>query len=109
MLDSYPTLFNLALGETEMMIKDLSASLELDRKAMTAVRGGLGDQANGTSQSNVQNMAAAANVGNGSIFVGPATIQSDNTFNQTATNYNDAFNVKELGILVPVLRPIAFA
>jgi hypothetical protein len=65
-----------------LKIKDLSTSVELDRAAMTAVRGGLGDQANGTSQSNVQNMAAAANVGNGSMFGGPTTIQSDNTFTQ---------------------------
>ena len=86
-----------------LMIKDLSASLELDRKAMTAVRGGANDQANGTSQSNVQNMAAAANIGNVSIFGGPATIQSDNTFTQTATNYNEAANVKALAIGFPFL------
>jgi len=54
-----------------LMIKDLSTSLELDRKAMTAVHGGVADQANGTSQSNVQNMAAAANVGNGSMTTWP--------------------------------------
>ena len=89
-----------------MMIKDLSASLELDRKAMTAVRGGLGDQANGTSQANVQNMVAAANIGNGSFFGGPATIQSDNTFNQTATNYNDAVNFKDLSIGFPFVRGV---
>jgi hypothetical protein len=88
-------------GETEMhtlMIKDLSASLELDRKAMTAVRGGTDDQAIGTSQSNVQHMVAAANVGNGSIFRGPSTIQSDNTFTQSAYNYNDATNVSAFGL-----------
>ena len=89
-----------------LMIKDLSASLELDRKAMTAVRGGLGDQANGTSQANVQTMAAAANVGNFSIFGGPATIQSDNTFNQTATNYNDAVNFKDLSVGFPFVRGV---
>jgi dihydroxyacetone kinase DhaKLM complex PTS-EIIA-like component DhaM len=76
-----------------LMIHDLSASIELDRKAMTAVRGGADDQAIGTSQSNVQGMVAAANVGNGSLFVGPATIQSDNTFTQTASNSNTATNV----------------
>ena len=63
--------------QTTLMIKDLSASLELDRAAMTAVRGGEGNQANGTSQANVQNMAAAANIGNVSIFGGPATICYD--------------------------------
>ena len=76
-----------------MMIKDLSASLELDRKAMTAVRGGADDQAIGTSQSNVQGMVAVANIGNGSVFGGPTNIQSDNTFTQNASNSNTATNV----------------
>ena len=76
-----------------LMIKDLSASLELDRKAMKAVRGGADDQAIATSQSNVQKMSAAANVGNDSLFGGPATIQSDNTFTQDASNSNTATNV----------------
>ena len=66
-----------------LMIQDLSASIELDRKAMTAVRGGADDQAIGTSQANVQSMVAVANVGNGSMFGGPTNIQSDNTFTQT--------------------------
>jgi hypothetical protein len=76
-----------------LMIKDLSASLELDRKAMKAVRGGADDQAIATSQSNVQKMSAAANVGNGSFFGGPTEIQSDNTFTQNASNSNTATNV----------------
>ena len=79
--------------QTILMIKDLSASLELDRKAMRAVRGGKDDQAIGTSQANVQNMAAAANIANGSIFLGPTTVQSDNTFKQDAYNDNYATNV----------------
>ena len=74
-------------------ISDLSISKELDGKAMAAVRGGADDQAIGTSQANVQSMVAAANVGNGSIFGGPANIQSDNTFTQTASNTNTATNV----------------
>ena len=57
------------------------------------VRDTADDQAIGTSQSNVQGMAAAANIGNGSVFGGPATIQSDNTFTQTASNSNVATNV----------------
>jgi hypothetical protein len=84
-----------------LMIKDLSASHALDRQAMTAVRGGLGDQANGTSQSNVQNMAAAANIGNASVFGGPTTIQSDNTFTQTASNHSDALNFEGLSVAYP--------
>jgi len=83
---------------TTLTIKDLSVHHELDGKTMTAVRGGLGDQANGTSQMNVQSMTAMANVGNGSIFGGPATIQSDNTFNQSASNFSDAQNFKALSI-----------
>ncbi len=87
-------------------ITDLSISKELDGKAMSAVHGGTDDQAIGTSQSNVQGMFAAANVGNGSIFFGgPTTIQSDNTFTQTASNSNTATNVDAfvlLGRLGPV-------
>ena len=89
-----------------LLIQDLPASIELDRKAMHAVRGGADDQAIGTSQSNVQVMAAAANIGNGSVFGGPANIQSDNTFDQTASNYNNATNVDVLlaSLGVPVRR-----
>jgi hypothetical protein len=84
--------------QTTLLIKDLSASLELDAKAMTAVHGGTDNQAIGTSQANGQNMAAIANVGNGSLIGGPATIQSDNTFTQDAENYNYAENFKGVSI-----------
>ena len=90
--------------QTTLTIKDLSASLELDAKAMTTVRGGQDNQANGTSQLNAQGMATLANVGNGSLFCGPTTIQSDNTFTQSASNYNYAENFKGLSIdLAPTL------
>jgi len=98
-------------GNTEMhtlMIQDLSASIELDRKAMTAVRGGTDDQAIGTSLSNFQGMVAVANIGNGSIFGGPTNIQSDNTFTQTASNSNTATNVDAFllfGRLGGLVRP----
>ena len=82
-----------------LTIQDLSASIELDRKAMAAVRGGNSDQAGGTSQANVQNMVVAANVGNGSRFGGPATIQSDNAFTQDAYNYNAAANIDAFLVL----------
>jgi hypothetical protein len=77
-----------------LMIQDLSASIELDRKAMTAVRGGADDQAIGTSQLNIQAMMAAANVGNGMVVGAnsPVIIQSDNTFSQDADNSNHASN-----------------
>ena len=86
-----------------MTIKDLSTSAELDREAMTAVHGGDGNQAVGTSQGNLQNMAAMANVGNASLYLGPATIQSDNTFTQTAYNDNHAanFDVAIVGLRWP--------
>ena len=92
--------------QTTLMIKDLSASLELDRKAMTAVHGGEGNQAIGTSEANVQNMAAAANIANGSLFLGPTTVQSDNTFTQNAYNENYATNVDFtlLGLRFPTVR-----
>jgi len=80
--------------KSTLTISDLSASKELDGKAMSAVRGGADDQAIGTSQLNLQNMLAAANVGNG-LVVGansPVIIQSDNTFSQDASNDNDASN-----------------
>ena len=82
-----------------LLIQDLPASIELDRKAMSAVRGGADDQAIGTSQSNVQGMVAVVNVGNGSVFGGPANIQSDNTFTQNASNYNNATNIDSLAVL----------
>jgi hypothetical protein len=78
---------------TSLHIADLSVSAELDSKALRTVRGGADDQAIGTSQANVQTMVAAANVGNGSLFAGPANIQSDNTFKQDAHNHNTATNV----------------
>lgn len=81
-----------------LMIKDLSASLELDRKAMGAVRGGNGDQANGVSETNAQSMAAVANVGNGSLFGGPVSIQSDNHFTQDADNDSFAKNFKGFSV-----------
>jgi hypothetical protein len=79
-----------------LTITDLSASKELDGKALSAVSGGADDQAIGTSQANLQGMAAAANIGNGSLVLGPANIQSDNTFKQDASNHNTATNVDAL-------------
>jgi hypothetical protein len=86
--------------QTTLMIKDLSASTELDRAAMSAVHGGQDNQANGTSQMNVEKMAAVANVGNGSLFLGgPATIQASSTFSQDASNtsYSANFDLASLG------------
>ena len=73
---------------------------ELDGKAMSAVHGGQDNQAIGTSESNLQGMLAAGNVGNVSKFCGPTNIQSDNSFNQDATNTNTATNVDEVPFIV---------
>ena len=64
------------------------------------MRGGNANQANGTSQLNLQSMLAAANVGNG-LVVGansPVIIQSDNTFSQDADNTSTATNDKSLDL-----------
>ena len=93
--------------QTTLSIQDLSTSVELDREAMVAVHGGQDNQAIGVAQSNVQGMAAVANVGNASLFGGPANIQSDNTFTQNAYNDNTATNVDFallLGLRVPAVR-----
>ncbi|KON81117.2 hypothetical protein PA01_18580 [Azoarcus sp. PA01] len=70
-LDANPTL-NRALRRTTMksnlIIKDLSLDKALDRKAMSSVRGGVGNQANATQQGNFQEMFAPVAVGNGANF-----------------------------------------
>jgi hypothetical protein len=52
-------------------------------------------------------MVTAANVGNGSIFGGPATVQSDNTFTQSAYNESYAANFKGFSIGYPLLRAVS--
>ena len=84
-----------------LTIKDLSASTELDQAAMTAVCGGVGDQANGLSQANLMNMAVANNVGVGLVAAGPMTIQSTISNTQTGTNYADLYNNKGLSVGFP--------
>jgi len=83
-----------------LSIRDLSASQVLDAQALSAVHGGASDQANGTSQLNLQSMLAAANVGNGMVVGAnsPVIIQSDNTFTQDAHNTNTATNSKALDL-----------
>ena len=91
--------------KSTLMISDLPVCKELDDQALCVVRGGQDNQANGTSQMNGQAMAAAANIGNGSIFQGPATIQSDNTFTQTASNWSSTANYNGVSVVygLPVL------
>ena len=79
--------------KSTLIIKDLSFDKQLDRTAMSAVRGGLGNQANATGQSNSLEMFAPVSVGNGSNFSGgPVIFQVDSNPTQTATNSNTASN-----------------
>ena len=91
--------------KSTLILRDLSVSKELDAKAMSAVRGGFEDQANGVAQQNLQSMVAAANVGNALLVAGgPLTIQSDNTFKQDADNDSFAKNVDAFSIKFPGIR-----
>jgi hypothetical protein len=80
-----------------LTIKDLSASKELDCKAMTAVRGGA-DQVNGATQLAGLGQVTANMVGNGLMSGnGPISVVSDIDTTQTSTQYLDQYNVKSLG------------
>ena len=84
--------------KSTLTIKDLAVTEELDRKAMASVRGGLANQANGTSQMNTQAMFAPVKVGNGSYFgCEPANIQVDSYATQTAYNYSSSTNSQGAG------------
>ena len=83
--------------KSTLTIKDLSLDKELAAKEMSAVRGGIGDQANATGQSNILAMIAPVSVGNGSSFSGgPVIFQVDSNPTQTATNDNTSTNSKSL-------------
>lgn len=76
-----------------LSIKDLSRTEELDRKALSAVRGGVFNQANATNQFNGQEMFAPVSVANGAHFgSGPVIIQVDSTPTQYASNDSTARN-----------------
>ena len=74
--------------KSTLMIKDLVQIEELNGKAMSAVRGGQGDQGNVTGQSNAGLIFAPVSVGNGSHIDGPASFQV--TSNPTQNFYNDS-------------------
>ena len=75
-----------------LMIKDLSATLELDRTAMTAVRGGT--SANSAVQNTGMLQSVMAPVANGSNFgIGSATnLDVKVDADQHATTSNDQYN-----------------
>jgi hypothetical protein len=94
---TFVTRFNLYFSfrrmTMTMLIKDLSLDKELDRKEMSAVRGGLANQANSTSQVNNQALFAPVSVANGAGFGGgPVNIQVDSAPTQTASNSNFSSN-----------------
>ncbi len=76
-----------------VFIKDLSLDKELDHKEMSAVRGGLANQANATNQANKQALFAPVAVANGACFdCGPVNIQVDSYPTQTASNSSFSSN-----------------
>jgi hypothetical protein len=90
MLTNHPT---FRRTEMTLHIKDLALDKALDRKEMSAVRGGLANQANGTNQVNNQSLFAPVVVGNGSYFgSGPVNIQVDSYPTQTASNSSTSTN-----------------
>ena len=93
-----------------LIIKDLSLDKDLGGKAMSAVRGGISDQANSVGQANTMAMFAPVSVGNGSLFAGgPSNIQVSSNPTQTASNTNTSTNSSALAVfgLFPGLAGIA--
>jgi hypothetical protein len=81
-----------------VLIKDLSLDKELDHKEMSAVRGGLANQANSTNQVNNQALFAPVSVANGACFGGgPVNIQVDSYPTQTASNSSSSSNFQGSG------------
>jgi hypothetical protein len=74
-----------------LTIKDLALDKELSGEAMSAVHGGIGNQANATQQGNTMALFAPVSVGNG-FFGGPAIIQVDSNPTQSASNYSSSSN-----------------
>lgn len=90
--------------KTTLMIKDLDTAKELDRKAMSAVRGGNGNQANATQQANFAKMIAPVAVGNNSdILGGPVNFQVDSNPTQTLSNTSTSSNDKGIDWLAGFL------
>ena len=84
--------------KSTLTIKDLAVTEELDRKAMSSVRGGLANQANGTGQSNFMGMFAPVSVANGAQFGGgPVIIQVDSYPTQYADNSSHSTNSQGFG------------
>jgi hypothetical protein len=95
-LTNQPNLLGAFEMKATLSIKDLSVSKELDRKAMSAMRGGQGNQGIAEAQNNLQAAFVNSNVANGSIFGGPTIIMADTVVDQKAENYSDNDNYKAL-------------
>lgn len=87
--------------KSTLIIKDLAIEKQLDGKAMSAVSGGNGNQANATQQGNFLQMDAGVNVANCSGIYGPANLQVDSNPTQTASNYSTSTNDKGLSWYAP--------
>jgi hypothetical protein len=82
--------------KSTLTIKDLSANKALGSKEMTAVRGGVGNQAIGEELGNGQLGLVGMNVGSVSKFGSPTTIQADSKVDQHATNDSYSKNFSSL-------------
>jgi hypothetical protein len=93
--------------KSTLTIQDLSLDKELSGKTMSAVRGGNGNQANATGQSNIAGMIAGVAVGNGSTICGPVNFQVDSNPTQTLSNTSTSDNSKSLELWGLAGLPIA--
>jgi hypothetical protein len=91
-----------------LIIKDLTATQELDGKAMAAVHGGHSGavtQGNATYQNNTQKVNAPIYAGNGSAFMGKGDVSFDITSSPSLTASNESYstNSNSKGWGFPVL------
>jgi hypothetical protein len=85
--------------QTCLKIQDLTPVRDIDRKAMSAIVGGTGDEANALRQSNFMALFAPVSVGNGSNFGGgPVIFQVESNPLQVASNVSESSNSKSAAI-----------
>jgi hypothetical protein len=83
--------------KSTLIIKDLALDKALDRKSMSAVRGGFLDQANATQQGNAQKLGAAVEVANLASFAGSGPVNFQVTSNPTQDAWNDSYSKNKIG------------
>jgi hypothetical protein len=91
-----------------LKIKDLSDSQELDRVAMTALRGGVSDKSNASGNAITQTMNSNTVVGNGSTFDAAANLSVKVINTQTASLFNSQLNLDALILGYPSLEFLNF-